>query len=115
MKIERYGMKMKYLHPRTRLQQQQQRCVELEQKLRLKMDEKLTRSKQKLAIYIERMKGLSPLAKLNQGFSYVASKEGKAVKSIQDVDIEDSLTIYVTDGLVKAKVQETIKEDHGER
>ena len=115
MKIERYGMKMKYLHPRTRLQQQQQRCVELEQKLRLKMDEKLTRSKQKLAIYIERMKGLSPLAKLNQGFSYVASKEGKAVKSIQDVDIEDSLTIYVTDGLVKAKVQETIKEDYGER
>lgn len=115
MKIERYGMKMRYLHPRTMLQKQQQRCMELEQKLRLRMDEKLTRTKQKLAIYIERMRGLSPLTKLNQGFSYVASGEGKAIKSIQDVNIEDSLTIYVTDGLVKAKVQETIKEDYGER
>ncbi|MBP3664885.1 MAG: exodeoxyribonuclease VII large subunit [Tyzzerella sp.] len=115
MKIERYNMKMRYLHPRTMLQKQQQRCMELEQKLRLRMDEKLTRTKQKLAIYIERMRGLSPLTKLNQGFSYVASGEGKAIKSIQDVNIEDSLTIYVTDGLVKAKVQETIKEDYGER
>ena len=115
MKIERYNMKMRYLHPRTMLQKQQQRCMELEQKLRLRMDEKLTRTKQKLAIYIERMGGLSPLTKLNQGFSYVASGEGKAIKSIQDVNIEDSLTIYVTDGLVKAKVQETIKEDYGER
>ena len=115
MKIERYGTKMKYLHPRTKLQQQQQRCLELEQKLRLIMDGKLTRSKQKLAIYIERMKGLSPLTKLNQGYSYVASEEGKVVKSIRDVDTDDSLTIYVTDGLVKAKVQETIKEDYSER
>ena len=115
LKIERYRTKMRYLHPRTKLQQQQQRYVDLEQKLRLAMDKKLTMSKQRLAIYIERMKGLSPLAKLNQGFSYVASERGNVVKSIQDVKAEDSLTIYVTDGLIKTKVKETIKEDYGER
>ena len=115
MKIERYQTKMRYLHPRAKLHDKQQRYVEIEQKLRLTMDKKLTQSKQKLAIYIERMKGLSPLAKLNQGFSYVSSEGGKVVKSIQDVKAEDLLTIYVTDGLVKAKVQETIKEDYGER
>ena len=115
LKIERYRTKMRYLHPRAKLLEKQQRYVELEQKLRLVMDKKLTQSKQKLAIYIERMKGLSPLAKLNQGFSYVASEEGKVVKSIQDVNIDESLTIYVTDGLLKAKVEETIKEDYGER
>ena len=115
LKIERYRTKMRYLHPRTKLQQKQQRYVDLEQKLRLVMDKKLTQSKQKLAIYIERMKGLSPLAKLNQGFSYVASEGGNVVKSIEDVKAEDSLTIYVTDGLIKTKVKETIKEDYGER
>ena len=115
LKIERYRTKMRYLHPRTKLQQQQQRYVDLEQKLRLAMDKKLTMSKQRLAIYIERMKGLSPLTKLNQGFSYVASERGNVVKSIQDVKAEDSLTIYVTDGLIKTKVKETIKEDYGER
>ena len=115
LKIERYRTKMRYLHPRTKLQQQQQRYVDLEQKLRLAMDKKLTMSKQRLALYIERMKGLSPLAKLNQGFSYVSSEDGNVVKSIHDVKAEDSLTIYVTDGLIKSKVKGTIKEDYGER
>lgn len=112
LKIQRYGMKMRYLHPRTKLQQKQQRYIELEQKLRAAMEQKLTLSKQKLAIRIERMKGLSPLAKLNQGFSYVSSDSGKVVKSIRDVKKDDRLTIYVTDGLVKAKVEDTIKEDY---
>ncbi len=111
-KTERYRLKMNYLHPGTKLKQQQQRAMESEQKLRLAMERKLTVSKQKLAIYIEKMKGLSPLAKLNQGFSYVASEEGKAVKSIQDVKKEEQLLIYVTDGIVKAKVEDTIREDY---
>ncbi|MBQ8559693.1 MAG: exodeoxyribonuclease VII large subunit [Tyzzerella sp.] len=115
MKIERYRIKMNYLHPGTRLREQQQRCVELEQRLGLAMEKKLTLSKQKLAIRIERMKGLSPLAKLNQGFSYVSSESGNVVKSIQDVKKEDRLTIYVTDGIVKAKVEDTIREDYSGR
>ena len=112
VKVERYRLRMRYLHPRTKLQQQRQRHVELEQKLREAMERKLTLSKQRLAIYIERMKGLSPLAKLNQGFSYVASDNGTVVRSIQDVKKEDSLTIYVTDGIVKAKVEDTVREDY---
>ena len=114
-KIERYRIKMNYLHPGTRLREQQQRCVELEQRLGLAMEKKLTLSKQKLAIRIERMKGLSPLAKLNQGFSYVSRDSGNVVKSIQDVKKEDRLTIYVTDGIVKAKVEDAIREDYSGR
>ena len=66
-------------------------------------------AKQKLAIRIEQMKGLSPLAKLNQGFSYVTSEEGSVVKSISHVKPDDKLTIYVTDGIVKARVEDTAK------
>lgn len=115
MKIERYRLKMNYLHPGTKLREQKQRSVELEQKLRMAMEQKLTLSKQKLAIRIERMKGLSPLAKLNQGFSYVASESGSAIKSIGDVKKNDKLEIYVTDGIVKAKVEDTVEEDYRER
>ena len=115
MKIERYRLKMNYLHPGTRLREQQQRCIELEQKLRFAMEQKLTVSKQKLAIRIEQMKGLSPLAKLNQGFSYVALKGGKTLKKIEDVKKDDQLEIYVTNGIVKAKVEDAVKEDYSER
>ena len=115
MKLERYRLKMNYLHPKMKLREKQQRSVEIEQKLRNIMEKKLTLAKQRLAIQIERMKGASPLAKLNQGFSYVSSENGNVVKSIEQVQLEDKLTIYMTDGIVKAKVEDTIKEDYSDR
>ena len=115
MKLERYRLKMNYLHPKMKLREKQQRSVEIEQKLRNIMEKKLTLAKQRLAIQIERMKGASPLAKLNQGFSYVSSENGNVVKSIEQVQLEDKLTIYMTDGIVKAKVEDTIKEDYSGR
>ena len=115
MKLERYRLKMNYLHPKMKLREKQQRSVEIEQKLRNVMEKKLNLAKQRLAIQIERMKGASPLAKLNQGFSYVASENGNVVKSIEQVQPKDRLTIYMTDGIVKAKVEDTMKEDYSDR
>ena len=115
MKLERYRIKMNYLHPKMKLREKQQRSVEIEQKLRNIMEKKLNLAKQRLAIQIERMKGASPLAKLNQGFSYVSSENGNVVKSIEQVQLEDKLTIYMTDGIVKAKVEDTMKEDYSGR
>ena len=115
VQLERYHLKLGYLHPRNKLQEQQQKCVEFEEKLRNLMERKLILAKQKFAIRVERMKGLSPLAKLSQGFSYVTSDAGNVVKSIQNVKKEDELSIYVTDGIVRAKVVDTIKEEYNGR
>ena len=115
LKIERYQLKMGYLHPSVRLQEQKHRVIEVEQKLRMLMENRMRESKQRLAIRIERMKGLSPLTKLNQGFSYVTLNDGNTVKSIDNVKKDDDLMIYVTDGIVKAKVTDTMKEDYSER
>lgn len=115
MKLESYRLKMNYLHPKNKLREQQQRSIEIEQKLRNMMEKSLNLAKQRLAIQIERMKGLSPLAKLNQGFSYVSSECGMVVKSIEQVKQDDRLTIYMTDGIVKAKVEDTMKEDYNGR
>ena len=115
MKLERFRIKIGYLHPRNKLREKQQLQSELEQRLRLAMEKKLTLAKQMFAIRIERMKAASPLSKLNQGFSYVASEKGKVVKSIDQVKKDDKLTIYMTDGIVNAKVEDTVKEDYSGR
>ena len=115
MKMDRYRLKLTYLHPRNKLREQQQRSVEIEQKLRNLMERRMSDAKQKLAIRIERMKGASPLAKLNQGFSYVASNQGTVVKSTSSVKKGDLLSIYMTDGIVRATVEDTIKEDYNDR
>lgn len=115
MRMERYRVKMNYLHPRNKLREQKQRYVDTEQRLKNAMDKKMNLAKQEFAIYVERMKGASPLLKLNQGFSYVASTDGTVVKSVDKVKKDDKLSIYMTDGIVTAKVENTIKENYGER
>jgi len=115
MKAERFELKLKYLHPETRLREKQQLAVEYEQRLKTAMEKKVTLAKQRFEIYIEKMKGLSPLAKLNQGFSYISDVQGNAVKSINDVKKDDVIQIYVTDGSLKARVEDMKKEVyHGE-
>ena len=55
------------------------------------------------------MKGLSPLNKLNQGFSYVENlekEEHKAVTSIKQVQEGDLLRIQVKDGHIYARAEQ---------
>ena len=56
---------------------------------------------------MEAMKGLSPMEKLNHGYSYVENEEGNVVRSIRQV--KEKLDIYVTDGVIRAAV-ESVRE-----
>ena len=55
---------------------------------------------------IERFKGLNPLDRLRQGYSYVTDEEGRAVKNIKSVHRGSAVTIHVTDGQIRALVRE---------
>ena len=98
-----------------KLEERKQREELLNEKIRFLMKQQLKESRQNLAIRIERMKGLSPLGKLNQGFSYVQSMEGKTVKSVKDVQADAQITVFVTDGRIDARVTDTRKEEYSGR
>lgn len=68
------------------------------------MRNQITGKRHRLAIYIEKLKGLSPLDKLNQGYSYVSDKEGRTLTDINRVKIGDKLQIYVKNGRMDAEV-----------
>lgn len=110
-RIAAYQMRMRYLHPGMKLLQQKQRVTEIEEALRRRMKERVLEARHELSIRIEKMKGLSPLQKLNHGFSYVTTPNEKALTSMEQVQAGDVVTIYVADGKIKAEVQETIKEE----
>ena len=61
-------------------------------------------SRHQLELRKERLKGLSPLDKLNQGYSYVADGRGRTVTGIQKVQIGDPIQVYVKDGRIDASV-----------
>ena len=109
--LKQYQMKMDYLSPATRLRDNHQRLVDLEEELRGAMKEKIKTDRHTLSLYLERYKGLSPLNKLNQGYSFVTDREGKAVISTSQVQKGEFLEISVTDGVIEAEVVNSRKEN----
>ncbi len=106
-RLEQLSVRLRYAHPRQKLNDRRQYAADLETRLRGQMERRLEACRHKLAIYIEKMNGLSPLKKLNQGYSYVADQSGGAVRSIAQVKPGDELMIYVSDGIVDARVEGT--------
>ena len=113
LKLREYHTRLKYLHPRLKLQEQQQRLSEMEDRMKMLMEGKVRDARHRLALYVEVMKGLSPLQKLSHGYAYVEGKDKKAIKSIRQVQNQDRLSIYVTDGILQATVEDVKEEQHG--
>lgn len=113
-RIRDYQTRLKYLHPQSRLQEQQQKLAELEDTLRLLMEGRLKRERHRLSLCMEMMKGLSPIQRLNRGYSYVEGEGGAVVKSIRHVRRDEHLSIYVTDGVIHAAVED-VKEIRHDR
>ena len=111
-RLEQMSLKLKYGHPRQRLNEKKQLSDELESRLRRQMEKKLHDSRHRLAIYIEKMKGLSPLQKLNQGYSYVTDNNGKNIRSTDQVEAGEVMRIFVTDGIIRAEVKDCWKEEY---
>lgn len=112
LRLKELDVRLSYLHPRHKLQDQQQRLIELEEELRTLMRDRVKEARHRLAIQIEKLNGLSPVRKLNQGFAYVEEADGGVVKSIRQVEMGDELTVYVTDGLIRTSVKAVQKKTY---
>lgn len=102
--MEQCGGRLRILSPAGRIREKRTFCLRMEEKLQENMQNKLRRDRHRTEVYIERMKGLSPLEKLSQGFSYVSDMNGKTIKSVSQVRVGDELQIRVTDGCVRTRV-----------
>ena len=110
-RLEHIQTKFVYLSPENRLREQRQRLADLENAVQNGMNRKLQDERHRLSVYLERFAGLSPLKKLNQGYSYVADKYKKTLTSVEQVQNGDTIYISVTDGTIEADVTGTVKEE----
>ncbi len=102
--VEHYSVRMRYLSPLNTIRNRRTQALSLEERLQNLMEKRLRDSRHRMAIYVEQMKGLSPLDKLNQGYAYAADERGKTLTSIEQVSIGDAMTVYVKDGRLQAQV-----------
>lgn len=105
--LETYELRLRAVSPMQQLMEKRTLTAELASQLELSMKNNLREKRFLLQMYIEKLNGLSPLKKLNQGYSFVADEEAKAVTSIRQVKEGTELSIHVTDGEIKARVLET--------
>lgn len=108
--LSTYKLHLRYLSPLNQIQEKRTLCMDLEGKLEDAMKRKLTAKRHELALIVERMKGLSPLDKLSQGYAFVEDRQGQVIHDVSQVKEKDLLQIYVKNGTILAEVKDTQKE-----
>ena len=110
-RLSGYQVQFGYLSPWQQIREKRQYLADQEDRLRDGMDKRLQSAKNRMLLLVERMKGLSPLDKLKQGYSYTEMPDGKAVTRIAQVREGDTVRIHVSDGSILAQVKEKEKRD----
>lgn len=114
-KLKQASLKLRFSHPCQKLLEKRQRAADIEQKLRFLMESNLENRKHRLALYAEQMKGLSPLEKLQQGYSYVEGDKGQNIKSVRQVEVGNLMKVHMTDGCVLAHIREIEEVSNGRK
>lgn len=102
--LKHMELRLKVVSPAGRLRERKMTALSMEERLQERMQRLLEGRRHALRIYIERMKGLSPLEKLDSGYSYVEDEQRKNIRSVAQVDVGGKLTIRVRDGKIGATV-----------
>lgn len=102
-------LKLTASSPMNCLQQKKQYLDELSGRMTYRMQQKYSASRNRLEVYIGRLEGLSPLARLSRGYAFVADPTGKGITSVEQVNPGEPVTIHVTNGQIEAVVQQTTR------
>lgn len=92
------------MSPLYRLREQRLHLISIEERISENFRKQLAVKKYRLGLDIEKLKGLSPLDKLQQGYSYVTDKQGKNIRRIGEVQKGDTVSVRLSDGCFYADV-----------
>lgn len=106
MQLRHYQLKLQYLSPISQIREKRSFLGQLQERIAGQMQNRIAGSRHQLSLYVEKLKGLSPLEKLNQGFSHVADEQGRTVTDVNRIREGELLTIHVKNGRITAQVKE---------
>ena len=110
-RVKQYELQLKYMSPGNRIREKRTYLLKLEEKLEELMQQAIREKRHAMAIYIEKMRGLSPLQRLNSGYSYVMNEQNKNIRSVHSVEAGDLLKVHVTDGTITAQVKDVAETE----
>lgn len=104
MLLQNKYIQLKNKSPQAKLRERRFETMRLEEKLQDRIRNILTDKRGLLELYIERIKGVSPLDKLKQGYAFMETRENRSINDVHMVDIGSKITAYVKNGKITATV-----------
>lgn len=106
-RLNEYRLKVTYLSPENQIREQRQQLIEKEENLQRLMERRIKDGRHQVMIYAERLKGLSPLDKLSQGYAFAVDGEDRKITSVTAVKPGSKIKVYVADGCIHGQVEKT--------
>lgn len=110
-RLKMLSMKLERLSPENKLHNQMMCLDNLQDRLITAINQKYSKIQHQYALYTTRLHGLSPTAKLVGGFGYVETKDGTALKSVDDLQKDSHLTVTISDGRIETVVEKIEKHN----
>ena len=106
IKLQQYQISIANFDPCFQLQEQKMHLAELEEQIHALMNHKMIAYQHKLELYTKELHGLSPTAKLINGFGYIEGSDGEPVTSVKKVKEGDQISLTISDGTIIAKAEQ---------
>lgn len=106
LELQKYMVLLQHVSPEDILRQKRLVLADSQERLQRLMEKRLTDAKHRLALYAEEMTGLSPLQKLQSGYTYTADEAGNHIDSVQSLEKGQHLTLTFADGQADVTVDE---------
>lgn len=115
METERFMLKLKALHPGSRIQTKKQRLLDMEERVHELMEQRVLRERNRLLLLTEQLKRLSPLEKLTGGYAFIQSESGRAVEHAMEVKVGEHVRIHMMDGIIHARAESAEEAHYGRK
>lgn len=109
MRLANMELKLKAASPAGRIRERKMMSLRAEERLQDGMRRILEKRRHQLEIYIEKMKGLSPLEMLGRGYSYMEDGTGHNIRSVGQVREGQAVCVRLSDGRIEALVTKVSK------
>ncbi len=108
-RLKQQELQLQVLSPGQKLLEKRQRLLFLADRLEYNIDKVLSQRKHHLALYAQKLQGLSPFISLERGYAYVQDKDGASVRSVKQIKIGEEIQVQFLDGQAKAEITELLE------
>lgn len=100
---------------RNKISEYDKKIINKKNNMMLIMRDTYEKTYKKFLIHMGKIEGNSPLKRLMGGYSYVENEKGENIRSVTMVNYDERLKLILSDGIIKAKVEEIKIEDEYSR